>query len=475
MLCQAPSQKTLTRLVTELRSMLRADQVLTDSVEMLAYECDAYTIHKGRPDVVVHPESTEQCAAVVRLCARMGVPFTPRGTGTGLSGGATPLYGGVVISIMRMNRVLSISPADLRLRAQAGCINSTITRAVAPYGLHYAPDPSSQTACTVGGNVAENASGPHTLKYGVTANQVTALTLVLPDGSVVELGSDADEPCGYDLVGLLVGSEGTLGIVTEVTVRLTPNPREVRTLLAVFGSVDDASRAVSRIIAAGIVPCALEMMDSMIINALEDAFAMGFPRDAQALLLVELDGLGPGLDAETADVSDLCAEHNARSVTAAASEEERARLWFARKQGVGVLGRVAPNKVTQDGVIPRSLLPEVLARIRGIAESHSVRLCNIFHAGDGNLHPCVIFDERDADELRRVLVANEEILRLCVEVGGSITGEHGVGVEKRDAMPLMFSEADLAAMRRVKSAFDPAGLCNPGKIIPGPSAEAAPP
>lgn len=457
-------------LLRELYLLLGDKSVLDTSSEMRVYDCDAYTVDKSRPIVVVLPETTEQVAGIVKICNRLRVPFVPRGAGTGLSGGTTALCGGVILSTMRLNKILHTDLVNRRMTAQAGCINVNLTKAVTKERLHYAPDPSSQGACTVGGNVAENSGGPHTLKYGVTTNHVTGLRMVLPDGEIVSLGSDAAEGAedapGYDLVGLVVGSEGTLGIVTEVTVRLTPVPPAVRTLLAVFETIDDCTRTVSDIIAAGILPSALEMIDHLILNAIEDAFHLGLPRDCSAVLIIELDGFEAGLEEDAERVRLLCAQNKAREVRVAATPEDRARLWIARKKGIGAAGRLAPSIVTQDGVIPRSKLPEVLREIAAIGEKYHLRIANIFHAGDGNLHPAVLFDERDPEELKRVIEAGEEILALCVRVGGSITGEHGIGVEKIDAMPLLFSPADLAFMERLRGVFNRNELCNPGKIFP---------
>ena len=450
----------------ELAKIVGADSVMTGRTEMRVYDCDAYTVDKAPPTAVVLPTSTEQVADIVRLCNRLRVPFVPRGAGTGLSGGTTAICGGVVISTVRLNRILKIDIPNRRMIAQAGCVNIHLSKAVAADGFHYAPDPSSQGACTVGGNVAENSGGPHTLKYGVTTNHVTGLKMVLPDGEVVELGGEIEDTPGYDLVGLAVGSEGTFGIVTEVTLRLTPLPQTYRTLLGVFETIDDATQTVSDIIAAGILPGALEMIDQLILNAIEDAFHFGFPRDAEAVLIMELDGFEAGIDTDAERVREICKRNNAREVRLAATPEDRARLWIARKKGIGAAGRLAPSIVTQDGVIPRSKLPEVLREIKEISRRYGIRICNIFHAGDGNLHPCVLFDERDPDELRRVVEAGEEILKLCVRVGGSITGEHGIGVEKINAMPLLFTESDMALMEKVRAVFNRNELCNPGKLFP---------
>lgn len=454
------------RLQSELARIVGPDAVLTGEVALRAYDCDAYAPEKRYPDAVVLPRDTGQTAQIVRLCNRLQIPFTPRGAGTGLSGGATAIEGGVVISTTRLNRILDVDIPNRRLMAQAGCVNIYLTRAARAAGLHYAPDPSSQGACTVGGNVAENSGGPHTLKYGVTTNHVTGLTVVLPDGEIVQLGGKAEDPPGYDLVGLFVGSEGTLGVVTEVIVRLTPLPQSVRTLLAIFESADDATRTVSALIAASMLPAALEMVDTFIIRACEEAFHLGFPDDAEAVLIIEVDGLEVGLDAEADRARAIAEANGAREVRQAKTELERAILWKARKQAFGALGRTGLSMVTHDGVIPRTRLPEVLREVRAIAKRHGLEVGNVFHAGDGNLHPNLMFDEGDPEQVRNVLHAGEEILQLCVDMGGSLTGEHGIGIEKIDAMALMFTPDDLALMERIKSVFNPGALCNPGKMLP---------
>ncbi len=440
--------------------------VLTGETALRAYDCDAYAPEKRYPDAVALPQNTEQVAEIVKLCNRLGVPFVPRGAGTGLSGGATAIGGGVVIATTRLNKILEIDIPNRRMIAQAGCVNVYLTKAVKAEGLHYAPDPSSQGACTVGGNVAENSGGPHTLKYGVTTNHVTGLTLVLPDGEIVHLGGKEEDAPGYDLVGLVVGSEGTLGLVTEVIVRLTPLPQSVRTLLAVFETADAATQTVSDIIAAGILPAALEMIDTFIIKACEDAFHLGFPMDAEAVLIIEVDGLEVGLDEEAERAREIAMQNGAREVRQAKTELERALLWKARKQAFGALGRLGKSMVTHAGVIPRTRLPEVLRQVRQIAARHGLEVGNVFHAGDGNLHPNLMFDERDPEQVQNVIHAGEEILKLCVEVGGSLTGEHGIGVEKMEAMAWLFSDADLELMARLKRVFNTNDLCNPGKIFP---------
>ena len=448
-----------------LRKIVGDDGVLAEKGERAVYENDAYPLEKAAPLATVLPRTTEQVSEVVKICAAHGVSFAPRGAGTGLAGG-TLCPGGVLIGVARMNKVLDIDLRNRRLTAQAGAVNVALTKAVAADGYLYAPDPSSQGASTLGGNIANNAGGPHTLKYGVTANHILAVELVLPTGEVVTLGDKTEDVNGYDLLGLALGSEGTFGIVTEATVRLTRTPQAVRTLLAIFDTVDDATQTVSSIVAAGVVPAALEMMDAVILKTVEDAFHFGFPRDAGAILIIELDGLTAGLDTQAARVQSLCKEGKAREVRAASTPQDRANLWAARKKAVGTLGRLAPSCVTQDCVIPRSKLPEVLRAIAEIGVRYNLRIANVFHAGDGNLHPVTLFDERSPDDVRRVMAASHAILELCLGVGGTLTGEHGIGVEKRDYMPLLFPPETLQTMEDVRSVFNPSGLCNPGKVLP---------
>lgn len=449
-----------------LRAALPADAILTSFAHRLVYDCDAYTIDKGLPDVVVLPRTTAEVQAVMRIAATFGVPVTPRGAGTGLSGGSAAAAGGISLSVARMNQVLSIDADNRRATVQAGVVNLHLSEAVAAHGLHFAPDPSSQSACTIGGNVAENSGGPHTLKHGVTVNHVLGLELVLPDGEAIWLGSALDETPGYDLLGAAIGTEGMLGVVTQAIVRLTPLPPAVRTFLAIFPTVRAASEAVSAVIGSGIVPAALEMLDNPMIRAVEAAFGLGLPPDAGAALIVELDGLEAGVAEEAPAVTHLLHQHGASAVTLAASTEERDRLWLARKKAIGAVGRLAPSKVTMDGVIPRTRLPEVLEAISAIAEQHGLRVANVFHAGDGNLHPILLFDERDSTQVEQVRQAGAAILKVCVDAGGSITGEHGVGIEKREAVGFMFSEADLALMAQWRQIFDPENRMNPHKVFP---------
>ncbi len=461
-----PKPPFYNELIRDLTQILGRDGVLTEEAELRAYDCDAYAPEKRYPDVVVLPKTTEQVSQIVRLCNRLQVPFTPRGAGTGLSGGATAITGGVIIATTRMNQILEADIPNQRLTAQAGVVNVYLTKAVKSKGLHYAPDPSSQGACTVGGNVAENSGGPHTLKYGVTTNHITGVKMVLPDGEILQIGGKVEDPSGYDLVGLVVGGEGTMGIVTEVTTRLTPLPQSVRTLLGVFETANQATQTVSDIIAAGILPAALEMVDTFIIKAVEEAFHLGFPMDAEAVLIIEVDGLEVGLEEEAQRAIEIAMKNGAREVRSAQTELERALLWKARKQAFGALGRLGKSMVTHDGVIPRTKLPEVLKEVRVIANRHGLDVGNVFHAGDGNLHPNLMFDERDPEQVKRVMDAGHEILKLCVDVGGSITGEHGIGLEKMEAMAWLFSEEDLALMERIKKVFNQNELCNPGKILP---------
>lgn len=452
--------------VAELERICGKEHVLSGRDETLVYECDAFTLQKQHPDIVVLPSTTEQVSQVVRLCSERGVPFLGRGAGTGLAGGSLPLLGGVIIALTRMKQILEVDLRNRRMVVQAGAVNLSLTKAVQGEGYHYAPDPSSQMACTIGGNVANNSGGPHTLKYGVTVNHVVGLTLVLPSGEILKLGGKAEDAVGYDLVGLVVGSEGTFGVVTEVVVRIVRNPQAVRTMLAVFNTVDDATNTVSGIIAAGIVPAALEMMDALIIQAVEAAFHFGFPLDAGACLIIELDGLEAGIDEQAERVREICRVNNAREVRSAANGSERDALWKARKRAFGAAGRLAPSNITQDGVIPRTRLPQVLREIDAIVARHGLKVANVFHAGDGNLHPLLLFDERDPKQMQGVIDASEEILRMCVAHGGSITGEHGIGIEKSGYAGCQFSEKDLEVMRGIKGVFDPNGLCNPGKLFP---------
>ncbi|MGX6607924.1 FAD-linked oxidase C-terminal domain-containing protein [Micromonosporaceae bacterium Da 78-11] len=455
-------------LAARLRGELGADRVITDRQVLRTYECDGLAHYKVVPALVVLPHTAEQVAATVRACAAAGVPFVARGSGTGLSGGALPHADGVLIVTAQMRRVIAVAPADERAVVEPGVINLQVTRSATPHGYYYAPDPSSQQICSIGGNVAENSGGAHCLKYGFTVNHVTGLEVVTPDGDLVRLGGRAPDPPGYDLLGAFVGSEGTLGIATEVTVRLTRLPESVRTLLAAFASTDQAGAATSAIIGAGVVPAAIEMMDALAIEAAEAAVACGYPAGAEAVLIVELDGPAAEVEAQFEQVTRLCDDNGAFEIRIAADDTERALFWKGRKSAFAAVGRISPDYIVQDGVIPRTALPEVLRRIAALAREHDVRVANVFHAGDGNLHPLVLFDDAVPGAAERAEAASGAIIDLCIEYGGSITGEHGVGMDKAKYMPRMFTDDDLDTMQLVRCAFDPAGLANPGKIFPTP-------
>ena len=451
-------------LVDNLSAIVGRENVLSRPDELLVYECDGLPQHKHRPRAVVFPCSTDETAAIMRALAHANVPFTPRGAGTGLSGGALALNSGVVIEMARMRKILRIDVENRLAVVQPGVVNLHVSRAVAPFGLYYVPDPSSQPSCTIGGNIAESAGGIHCLKYGTTTDHVLGCRVVLVGGEIVDLSVDSP---GYDLTGTFIGSEGTFGIATEATLKLSQSPPAVRTLLAEFGEVNDASHAVSAIIAAGVMPAALEMMDREIIRAVEaSVFAAGLPPDAGAALLIELDGIEAGLDDEAQRVISISMEYGARNCRYARDEAERKKLWAARKGAFGAIGRISPDSMIQDAVVPRSRLPEVLAAAYEIAARYQLKIANVFHAGDGNLHPLICFDSRFPEEVLRVKEAGRELMQVCVRAGGTITGEHGVGLDKRELLPLVFSDADMDAMLRVRAAFDPLGLCNPGKIVP---------
>lgn len=457
-------------LIRELCSVTGTDGVIHEPDELKVYECDAYTLEKRAPQIVALPRTTEEVAAIVRLCSKHHLPFIPRGAGTNLSGALLAVDGGVMIALTRMNKVLAVDALNRRALVEAGCVNVWVTQAAKPHGLLYAPDPSSQTACTIGGNVATNSGGPHTLKYGVTTNHILGYEMVLPDGEIVWLGTRPDggeDVDGYDLRGAGIGSEGMFGVVTRVLVRLIRAPPAFKTMLGIFETVDDASQTVSDIIKAGIVPGALEMMDQLITRAIEEAYQFGFPLDAGAILIVELDGLAPSLERQAARVMEICKTNRAREIRLAKSEEERAALWKCRKRAFGAIGRLSPNFVTQDGVVPRSKLPEIMRFIRATSEKYGLRIPNVFHAGDGNIHPLVLYDERFPEQVKKAMAAGFEILDRCVELGGSVTGEHGIGVEKIDFMAKQFAKADLEAMLALRRVFDPESRCNPHKMFPG--------
>lgn len=448
------------------RDIVGPDWVITDGAQLRVYECDGLKNQREIPGAVILPGSTDQVAAVVRLCHERGVPFVARGAGSGLSGGAMPTAAGVVIGLSRLRQVLALDVPNQRVRVQPGVTNLHVSEVAAPHGLYYAPDPSSQQVCTIGGNLAENAGGAHCLKYGFTTNHVLAATVVLSDGRVVEFGGEAPDAPGLDLLGVLIGSEGTIAVVTEALLNLLPRPQHVETLVAMFPSSETAGAAVSAIIAEGIVPAAVEMMDRLAIDAAKTQTPITW--DTEAALIVELDGPLIEVQSQFEAVTAICERCGADAVRVAATPEERMEIWRARKSAFAAVGALAPAYLVQDGVIPRTRLPEVLNAIRDLADANGVRVANVFHAGDGNLHPLVLYDnkvEGEQDRAERVAI---RIVELCVEFGGSITGEHGVGVEKVCSMPKMFSGDDLAAFARVRAAFDPDGLCNPDKLLPTP-------
>jgi glycolate oxidase len=453
-------------LAGRLRDQLGADLIISDRQELRTYECDGLAHYKVVPGLVVLARSAADVVATVQACADAGVPFVARGSGTGLSGGALPHADGVLIVTSQMRRIVEIAPADERAVVEPGVINLQVTKAATPHGYYYAPDPSSQQICSIGGNVAENSGGAHCLKYGFTTNHVVGARIVAPDGELVQLGGRVPDAPGYDLLGAFVGSEGTLGITTEVTLRLVRLPESVRTLLAAFETIDQAGAATSAIIGAGVVPAAVEMMDALAIEAAEAAVSCGYPAGAGAVLIVELDGPAAEVEAQFAQVLALCRE--AFEIRVAADDVERALFWKGRKSAFAAVGRISPDYIVQDGVIPRTALPEVLHRIGEVSRERGVRVANVFHAGDGNLHPLVLFDDGVDGEAERAEEVSGAILDLCIEYGGSITGEHGVGMDKAKFMPRMFTDDDLETMQLVRCAFDPRGLSNPGKVFPTP-------
>jgi glycolate oxidase len=453
--------------LAELRSLFPGERMVSAAEELFVYECDAQRFDRGQPLALVFPETAAEVSAAVRACTKHGVPFLPRGAGTGLSGGAVA-RGAVLISTARMDAVHEIDAPNRLAWVGPGVVNAHLSRVVRQHGLHYAPDPSSQNACTIGGNVAENSGGPHTLKYGVTTNHILALEVVLPDGEIVQLGGAAVDAPGYDLVSAFVGSEGTFGIATKILVRLTPLPEGIKTVLAIFDRVGDACRAVTEILQRGVTPAALELIDQTTLRAVESWIHAGFPLDAAAVLLIEVDGLVEELEPQAARVMEACRASGVREVRLARDDAERAKFWKGRKQAFGALGRIAPNAYLHDGVIPRTKLPEVLDAIADVSKRHGLVIANVFHAGDGNLHPTVLYDEREPGAMDRVRAASEEVLQLVIAMGGTLSGEHGIGLEKVAYMGSLYSEVDLAEMRKLRALFNPNDLCNPGKVIPAP-------
>jgi glycolate oxidase len=464
-----PRQYNWTAVIQEFEAVVGPRGVVRRPEELLVYECDGLASYRQRPAVVVLPRSTEQVAAVVKICDRYQVPFVARGAGTGLSGGALPLQNSVLIVTALMQKILRIDLENQRIVVQPGVINNWVTQAVSGAGFYYAPDPSSQIVCSVGGNVAENSGGVHCLKYGVTTNHVLGLKLVLPDGSITEVGGEISEMPGYDLPGLFVGSEGTLGIATEITLRILKRPEAVRVLLADFTTVEAAGATVSDIIGAGIIPGGMEIMDNLSINAVEDVVATGcYPRDAASILLIEVDGLEVEVEESSQQIAEICRQNGARNITTATDPEQRLKLWKGRKAAFAAAGQLSPDYYVQDGVIPRTKLPFVLREIAALSEKYGYPVANVFHAGDGNLHPLILYDNAIPGQLEAVEELGGEILKLCVQVGGSISGEHGIGADKRCYMPEMFTPTDLETMQWVRQAFDPQRLANPDKIFPTP-------
>ncbi len=454
-------------LFARMRAIVGRDNVLTAAPDLAVYECDGFTIEKNKPEVVVFPTTTAQIVDIVKACNELDLPFIARGAGTSLAGGCVPVGGGVMIALSRMKTIHEINVRDGYAVVDPGVVNVWLSNALKPLGYHYAPDPSSQGACTLGGNVATNSGGPHTLKYGVTVNHVLGVELVLPDGSVVTTGGPCEDTPGYDLTGVIVGSEGTFGVVSKVWVRVTRNPEAYRTLLGVFDSVDDAVATISDIIGAGIVPGALELLDKTFIGSVEAAYRLGFPLDAGDVLIMQVDGLADGLQEEADRVEAIAIRNGAREVRKANTEAERLALWKARKGAFGTVGRLGyPSYCTQDGVVPRTKLGEIMRHIQAVSARYGIAIANVFHAGDGNIHPVLLFDERDPAQVRLVLDASHDILDECIRLGGSVTGEHGIGVEKLDFMPKLFAPADLAFMVRLRTAFNPDGRCSPGKMLP---------
>jgi glycolate oxidase len=455
-------------LISQLRAIVGAPYVLVEKEDVIVYEQDG-SIFQTIPEVVVLPGDVEQVSAVVKTAKRAGVPLVARGSGTGLAGGAVPAEGGIVLSLARLDRILKVDLENRIAIVEPGVINIDVTRAVAKDGFFYAPDPSSQNACSVGGNVANNSGGPHTLAYGVTTNHVLGVEVVLDDGQIVWLGGEVQDTPGYDLCGVFVGSEGTMGIVTKAVVRLMRTRESVRTLLTIFDQMDPATQTVVDITAAGIIPAALEMMDRTTIEAVETGSPVGFPRDAEAVLIVEVEGVREQTKRSMNLVREICERNGAREVRLAKDEAERQLLWKGRKGAFGAMGVLAPNYYVQDGVVPRSKLPEMMRRVAAISRQFQLRIANVFHAGDGNLHPNILFDMRAPGEFERVVEAGAATLRACIELGGSITGEHGVGLEKKAYIGLLFNETDLEAMKRIRAVFDPDGRFNPAKLFPTPA------
>jgi len=453
------------RVASKLRKIVGHDAVLDRPEDLMLYEYDG-SLARGAPRYVVFAQSTQQVAEVVKFANQENLAIVPRGAGTGLSGGSIARQGGIILAFARMNRILEIDIPNLRATVQPGVVNLDLTNTLMPHGFYFAPDPSSQKACTIGGNVAENSGGPHTLAYGVTVNHIAGLEVVLPDGRIVQLGGKAGASAGYDLTGFFIGSEGTLGIATAITVKITRLPEAVATLLAIYNDVQAAANTVVALTSEGITPAAIEMLDGWTLRAVEASVHAGYPLDSAAVLLIELEGLREVVEEQSENVQELCSRSGAREVRRAKDEDERQLLWKGRKNAFGAIGRISPSYYVQDGVIPRTRIPETLRKIDEISRKYSLTIGNIFHAGDGNLHPLILFDARDADQTQRTLDAGREILEFCIGVGGSITGEHGVGMEKQDLMCTLFNDSELELMKRLRDCFNPDSVLNPQKILP---------
>ena len=453
------------KMVEELALMVGEDNVLSSETDLMLYGYDA-SLYKGKPDCIVLPGSTEDVSKVVKFAHRKGIPILPRGSGTNLSGGTVPTKGGIVLHFSRMNKILEIDIENQRAVVEPGLFTLTLKNQLVRYGYVYQPDPASEKVSTFGGYFGENSGGPHCLKYGVTTNHILGAEIVLNDGEVIQVGGKALDHPGYDLTGLLVGSEGTLGIATKVILRIMPKPEAIKTMLAIYNSLEDAGRTVSAIIAEGILPATLEILDRLTIKAVEESVHAGYPLDAEAVLLIELDGLKDGMERLAERVMEICGKNGVREVKAAKNDAERTQLWAGRKGAFGAISRLRPNYLVCDGTVPRTKLPEVLSKVVEVGKKYNLAIANVFHAGDGNLHPLILFDERNEDELRRVHLAGSEILKLCADAGGTISGEHGIGTEKKREMLFVFTPRDIAAMKKVKRAFDPEDLLNPGKVLP---------
>lgn len=456
-------------LIQTLGDIVGPDHVLSSDMDRELYGYDA-SLEKGKPDVIVLPNCTEEVSQIVALAHREKIPVIARGSGTNLSGGTVPVRGGILVHFSRMNRILEIDIPNRTVTVEPGVITLDLQTLLLQKGFVYAPDPASQKVSTLGGNFGENSGGPHCLKYGVTTNHVLGAEVVMDDGTVLWTGGKSPDQPGFDITGLLVGSEGTLGMVTKMMLKLIRAPEAVKTMLAIYESIEDAGNTVSAIIAEGIVPATLEMMDNLVMNAVEESVHVGYPIDAAAVLIIELDGLFDGMERQADKIMDICRRHNVREVRLAKDDQERAELWAGRKGAFGAVARLAPNYLVCDGTVPRTKLPEVLKKVMEVGKKYDLPIGNVFHAGDGNLHPLILFDERNPEELERVHKAGSEILKICADVGGTISGEHGIGTEKLKEMSYVFSEGDFQLMRQIKKAFDPEDILNPGKVIPAPDA-----